>query len=287
MRHWLCALLWCCLAPVINAQSTQGELVPAEKLFVEKIYPQFRAVQCHLCHNDNGVASDYELSFPTGNASRDQVLAFGYQLSDYLDRDNVDNSMLLLKPTGRVEHTGGVRILPGGADEENLRTWMKHLVSLSSAQRERADRLIEQARTWQREPLRLQRLTHSQYNNTVRDLLGDRSQPANQFPKEDFIRGFKNQAEGQGISPLLAEAYGQAAERLARAAFRGGDRNHLLPIQPQSSTDRLAAEAFVKRFGLRAFRRPLTQAEQDKYTQLLIKSADADNPSAIEGFTRV
>ena len=62
----------------------------------------------------------------------------------------------------------------------------------------------------------LRRLTHSQYDNTVRDLLGDISQPSRQFPPEDFIDGFKNQFEGQSISPLLAESYGEAAARLAQ-----------------------------------------------------------------------
>ena len=65
------------------------------------------------------------------------------------------------------------------------------------------------------EPLR--RITHSQFNNAVRDLLGDQTRPADSFPPEDFVHGFKNQFQAQSISPLLAEAYGTAAEKLARA----------------------------------------------------------------------
>ena len=67
----------------------------------------------------------------------------------------------------------------------------------------------------------MRRLTHSQYDHTVRDLLGDQTQPAGGFPKEDFVNGFKNQLEGQGVSPLQAEAYGKAAERLARGRLPG------------------------------------------------------------------
>jgi len=70
----------------------------------------------------------------------------------------------------------------------------------------------------------LRRLTHEQYNNTVRDLLGDDSHLAAQFPPEDFVNGFKNQYQTQSISPLLAEAYGAAAEKLAQNAFRSGGR---------------------------------------------------------------
>src|SRR5690606_25153767 len=106
----------------------------------------------------------------------------------------------------------------------------------------------------------VRRLTHSQYNHTVRDLLGDQTQPANQFPKEDFIRGFKNQVEGQGISPLQAEAYTEAAERLAAAAFRVNPRGML----PTAGSGKPVAEQgaeFVARFGRRAFRRPLEERE--------------------------
>ena len=57
----------------------------------------------------------------------------------------------------------------------------------------------------------------------MRDLLGDHTAPANQFPPDDFVNGFKNQYEAQNLSPLLEEAYSDAAEHLAANAFRNGD----------------------------------------------------------------
>ena len=112
----------------------------------------------------------------------------------------------------------------------------------------------------------LRRLTHSQYNNTVRDLLGDQTRPADAFPQEDFVNGFKNQIAAQDISPLLAEAYNGAAERLAKSAFLGGlDSNRLIPCMSAAAG---CAEKFVRSFGLRAFRRPLTPAETARYTAL-------------------
>jgi hypothetical protein len=121
-------------------------------------------------------------------------------------------------------------------------------------------------------PGSVRRLTHSQYNHTVRDLLGDETSPADQFPEEDFVNGFKNQSSAQDIPPLLAEAYNLAAERLARNAFLGGDdSNHLLPAKPRSPGDAECAVAFVRQFGLRAFRRPLSSAEQQRYTALVLK----------------
>jgi hypothetical protein len=119
----------------------------------------------------------------------------------------------------------------------------------------------------------VRRLTHSQYDHTVRDLLGDQIQPAASFPKEDFINGFRNQLEGQGVSPLQAEAYSKAAERVAAAAFRGGDQRGLLPSQPESPKDAACAGKFVRRFGQRAFRRPLSDGEVRIYTDLLLEEA--------------
>jgi len=123
-------------------------------------------------------------------------------------------------------------------------------------------------------PQEVRRLTHNQYNNTVRDLLGDRTRPADQFPPEDYVNGFKNQLSAQDISPLLAQTYANAAERLARTAFLGGrDDNNLIPCKPQSPADAKCAASFVRAIGDRAFRRPLTDAEHTRYTNLLLTEA--------------
>src|SRR5260370_5091436 len=124
-----------------------------------------------------------------------------------------------------------------------------------------------------RAPL-VRRLTHSQYNNTVRDLLADQTRPADSFPQEDYVNGFKNQIATQDISPLLAETYHAAALKLATAAFQGGDdTRHLLPCKPNSATDSDCAVKFIRQFGQRAFRRPLTTADVQRYSALLSKEA--------------
>lgn len=91
----------------------------------------------------------------------------------------------------------------------------------------------------------------------MRDLLGDTSQPALQFPPEDFVNGFKTQYQGQSLSPLLMDAYSQAAEKIARNAFRRG------ALKPQPG--------FVSSFGRRAFRRPLRADERQRYEALYTK----------------
>ena len=128
----------------------------------------------------------------------------------------------------------------------------------------------------------VRRLTHSQYNNTIRDLLGGRTRPADRFPPEDFVNGFKNQFSVQGMPPLLVEAYSRSAERLALNAFRAGDVNGLIPCKPASAEDAACRDRFLKQFGERAFRRPLTDAEVRRYSTLFTTQAKV-NGKFLEG----
>lgn len=244
-----------------------------ESFFSEKLYPILHATQCVRCHSDNGVASETALEFPPAEATKGQIEAFGLSLLDLIDREHPEHSLLLLKPTRRVKHTGGLRIKPDTDEERALMTWIRYLAGLSGDGLRQAREKIAQAQKKGLTRPTVRRLTHSQYDHTVRDLLGDQIQPASSFPKEDFINGFKNQLAGQNISPLQAEAYSKAAERLAVAAFRGGDQRGLLPLAPRSTTDKEAAQKFVQHFGLRAFRRPLADEEVQLYTDLLLAEA--------------
>jgi hypothetical protein len=244
-----------------------------ESFFAEKVYAVLHAAQCERCHSDNGVASETRLEFPEPDAGHDRITAFGLSLIDLVDRRKPEQSLLLRKPTRRIRHSGGRRIRPGSADEAVLLNWIDYLAGLSDEQVDRARERIARADRHALEALAVRRLTHSQYNHTVRDLLGEQSQPASGFPREDFVNGFKNQVEGQGVSPLQAEAYAKAAEQLARAVFRGGDQHGLIPRRPESPTNAAAVDAFVRRFGLRAFRRPLTDDEVRRYSVRFLEEA--------------
>ncbi|MCC6585098.1 MAG: DUF1592 domain-containing protein [Bryobacterales bacterium] len=200
------------------------------------------------CHQPNGVASTTRLVFPEPGASKDELDAFGDSLRALVDKAKPEDSVLIAKPTNRVKHAGGRRIAPGSAAETAWIGWIKHLATSEPAAQKAAA-----ARARGDEPV-LRRLTHSQYDNTVRDLIGDRSHPSKMFPPEDFIDGFKTQVHGQSISPILAEAYSAAAEKLA-ADWQGKD----------------PGPAFVADFGRKAFRRPLTPEELKRYTALYQK----------------
>ena len=265
------------LAVQVAAAPRAGAEAPAgtdEAFFAQKLYPALHTAQCVRCHNKSGVASESSLEFPPEGADKEQITAFGLALLALVDRQHPEKSDLYQKPTERIEHTGGERIKRGSDEERLLLAWVRYLAGLSDEQIRQAEQKVAAARARAAAPLAIRRLTHSQYDHTVRDLLGDQIQPASSFPKEDFIRGFRNQVEGQGVSPLQAEAYGKAAERLARAAFRGGDQRGLVPGTPDSPTDEALAEKFVRQFGRKAFRRPLSDGEARQYRDLLLREAE-------------
>ncbi|WP_438029575.1 DUF1592 domain-containing protein [Sorangium sp. So ce233] len=106
-------------------------------------------------------------------------------------------------------------------------------------------------------PLPLAHLTRDQYDRTVVDLLAldpDETRPSSGFPADDAVEGF---TLGLTVSPLLVEKLQAAAEALAARALEHPER-----IVPCTTEDDACARAFVQAFGARAFRRPLTAAEE-------------------------
>jgi len=251
------------LAFVASVGWAQGSAVSFEK----GAYAALEKAGCRSCHNADGVAAGTRLLFPEGDVPPARVEAFGKSLVTLVDRLAPAKSLLLEKPTARVAHVGGERIKKGSAEEAALRAWVDRLTALSGDELARALAYKEEEEAGGgRKPARieLRRLTHSQYNNTVRDLLGDNSRAADRFPPEDFVNGFRNQIQAQGLSPLLIESYSQAAEKIAAGALRGGDTRGVVGCAGGPA----CRSKFVREFGLRAFRRPLDVAEQKRYEAL-------------------
>jgi len=241
--------------------------------FSSSVYPVFEAASCRSCHSAEGVASGTRLQFPELDATADRIEAFGKSLILLVNRSAVDDSLLLKKPTNRIAHAGGEKIAPGSKEEAAIRKWIARLMTLQGEELAKAQRYREEeagSGGHTRPQIAVRRLTHSQYNNTVRDLLGDRTAPASQFPPEDFVNGFKNQYQAQALSPLLVEAYGSVAERLARNAFRPGSTSGVLNCSPSAA----CRAKFIRSFGLKAFRRPLEASELKRYEALFLKEKD-------------
>jgi hypothetical protein len=259
------------VAAGVSAQQP-GPAIDA-RYFAQNVFPALEAAGCRNCHSDEGVASTTRIRFPPKGAPPEQIAAFGLQLAHVVDKENPRQSLLLVKPTNRVTHTGGERIHPGSEQEAALTAWAEYLATVTPQQLEAAAESLKEFRPLADASPPMRRLTHSQYNRTVRDLMGVLTQPARAFPPEDYVHGFKNQAAAQTISPRLAEAYGAAAERLASNAFRYGDSGNLIPCKPRSAVDRACADRFVRQFGSRAFRRPLEPKEIQRFLALFLAEA--------------
>lgn len=65
----------------------------------------------------------------------------------------------------------------------------------------------------------IRRLNRSEYDNTIRDLLGVDLRPARDFPADDVGEGFDNIGDVLSLPPLLFEKYLDAAEQVAAAAI--------------------------------------------------------------------
>jgi cytochrome c553 len=84
----------------------------------------------------------------------------------------------------------------------------------------------------------IHRLNRTEYNNTIRDLVGVEFHPADNFPADDTGYGFDNIADVLSMSPLLAEKYLSAAEQVM-------DRAIVLENPYKSKVTRYAAEGMT------------------------------------------
>ena len=107
----------------------------------------------------------------------------------------------------------------------------------------------------------LRRLNHREFNNTVRDLLGVTSNPADSFPL-DVDGGFAFHRAGL-VSTLDASVLRDAAEAMVKTL----DIAKLLTCSPSGGEDACAA-TFIKDFGAKAYRRPVSAEETTRLTAL-------------------
>ncbi len=130
-------------------------------------------------------------------------------------------------------------------------------------------------------PSPLRRLTHREYDNTLRDLLGDTTSPSRTFPAEEEPNGFTNNAATQTLSPVLAEKYMLAASEVAERATQ--NLGQLLPCDPARVGQDTCARRFIQQVGARAFRRPLTKETEDQLFSVYAKGkASGDYRTGIQ-----
>ena len=122
----------------------------------------------------------------------------------------------------------------------------------------------------------LRRLTREEYNNAVRDLLGDTSRPADAFPVDEAVSGFESNNLAP-VTPLVVERYMDAAETVAATAAK---RTGVIAPCSSAESKSTCASNFIEHFGRLAFRRPLDDGER---SLLLSVYQNKEKRSSYEG----
>ena len=107
----------------------------------------------------------------------------------------------------------------------------------------------------------IRRLSRAEYNNTVRDLFGVTSNPADNFPADGSGGGgFDNNADTLFLPSILFERYLDAAEAIVKEAKPG----RIFVARPGKGLgQRDAARKVLAHHAFRAYRRPVAPAEID------------------------
>ena len=170
---------------------------PAAEQFDTHVRP-FLAKNCYPCHGNE----------KHKNGLNFEALESATTLMD--DRHRWDDVVVKLR---RREMPPEEEPQPPEHDRQAVAAWLEREL-------ERLDRVAPP------DPGRVtaRRLNRTEYNNTVKALLGVDLRPADDFPQDDSGYGFDNIADVLSLSPVLMEKYVSSAERVARAALFGPPR---------------------------------------------------------------
>jgi hypothetical protein len=114
-------------------------------------------------------------------------------------------------------------------------------------------------------PARVRRLTNAEYDASVRALLGTSMTMAATFPPDArqgiFSRGGYTLNDAQRVDPVFAKQLSDASIALVAEARQNGRLANLAPCSNATSGGEACANTFIRSFGAKAYRRPLTNDE--------------------------
>ncbi len=191
----LVILTFVCAAVALRGGQPQNAQSRSD--FEKSVLP-FLADNCYACHNTRRKSGELDLERYKTAASILQ------------ERETWELALQKLQ-TGEMP--------PKGAPRPD-QTELKAVISWIEREFDRVDRLAKP------DPGRVtaRRLNRTEYNNTVRDLLGVDFRPADDFPQDDSGYGFDNIGDVLSLSPVLMEKYLTAAEKIARTAVFGAEQ---------------------------------------------------------------
>jgi len=120
------------------------------------------------------------------------------------------------------------------------------------------------------------RITNAEYDNSLRDLLGDTSNPSQRFETEDLQDIFSNSANLQHVTEQQGKDYISVG---VTAAENIADVKALIGCASDSED---CVSTFIKSLGARAYRRPLSDEESGELLNVY-KTASSESGSADTG----
>lgn len=122
------------------------------------------------------------------------------------------------------------------------------------------------------------RLTRTEYDATLRDLLGDATNSGFALLPADSNDPFDNDYKTQIASAMLVEAVERLAiDAVRRALADPGKRDALVQCAPSGPGDAECLRRFVTDFGRKALRRPLSEEEVTGYLALQSYAVEAND----------
>ena len=179
---------------LISIRAGRAQQTGSSVTFEKTIQP-FLSENCYVCHN---------AGLKSGNLNLE---AYKTEASVLKDAQRWARVLKKLR-AGEMPPAGMPR--PDSAQLLAVTNWIERTLNTA-------------ARAAQPNPGRVtaRRLNRTEYNNTVRDLLGVDLRCADDFPQDDSGYGFDNIGDVLSVSPVLMEDYLSAAEKIARAAVFG------------------------------------------------------------------
>ncbi|HEY6169692.1 MAG TPA: DUF1592 domain-containing protein [Verrucomicrobiae bacterium] len=101
----------------------------------------------------------------------------------------------------------------------------------------------------------IRRLNRAEYNRTIRDLVGVKFQPADDFPSDDSGYGFDNIGDVLSMPPVLLEKYLAAAEKILDAAMLSDTRPQRRSTKTEGRALESKGSSYILGAGLRVVSR--------------------------------
>ena len=172
-----------------NTPTAARTAVSAETATFERDVQPLLKKYCYECHGLGGTEDEGD-----------------FHLTDYKSAGDLPGDRQLW--TLAMEHVRNRQmppetadVLPTKAERDLLADWIDRQIYAADAQNPDPGRVV------------IHRLNRTEYNNSIRDLLGVDFHPADDFPADDSGHGFDNISDVLSLSPMLLGKYVKAAQQ--------------------------------------------------------------------------